>query len=421
VTAEPDYAARRAVNLLLSGPAGGLIGARHVAAAAGHPRILSFDMGGTSTDVALIDGDIALTSEGRIGRYPVGVPMVDMHTIGAGGGSLASVDAAGLLHVGPQSAGAVPGPACYGQGGTTATVTDANVVLGRLPAGLNLGGRVVLDGAAAHAALAALGAQLGGLDAEEAAAGVVAIANEHMAQALRVISVERGIDPREFTLVSFGGAGGLHVCALAEALGLRRALVPAAAGVLSALGMVVARPGRRLSRTVRRPLSGLGAEEVAQLAAEIAAPGLAALAREGHPAAAVQQAVAVDVCYAGQSFALTLPWDTAEAVAEAFHAAHEARYGHRLDRPVEVVNLRVALDAPAPAATFTAAAPPAAALPPGLATPYPVHPRTALQAGAACAGPCVVCDDIATTWVAPGWTARADGAGNLLLERPAEP
>ncbi|MGE0485095.1 MAG: hydantoinase/oxoprolinase family protein [Gammaproteobacteria bacterium] len=420
VTAEPDYAARRAVNLLLSGPAGGLIGARHVAAAAGHRRILSFDMGGTSTDVALIDGDIALTSEGRIGRYPVGVPMVDMHAIGAGGGSLASVDAAGLLHVGPQSAGATPGPACYGQGGTTATVTDANVVLGRLPAGLELGGRVVLDGAAAHAALAALGAALGGLTAEEAAAGVIAIANEHMVQALRVISVERGIDPRDFTLVSFGGAGGLHVCALAEALGLKRALVPAAAGVLSALGMVVARPGRRLSRTVRRPLADLGGDEVAALAADIAAPGLAALAREGQAAANVRQAVTVDVCYAGQSFALNLPWTQVDAVAGAFHAAHEARYGHRLERPIEVVNLRVALDAPAPAVTATVAAPAAVALPPGLLTRHPVCARTDLLAGPVRTGPCVICDDIATTWVAPGWTARADAAGNLLLERAGD-
>ncbi|MEQ8661719.1 MAG: hydantoinase/oxoprolinase family protein, partial [Gammaproteobacteria bacterium] len=284
VTAEPAFAARRAVNLLLSGPAGGLEGARHVAGAAGHTRILTFDMGGTSTDVALIDGEVALTTEGRVGRYPVAVPMVDMHTIGAGGGSLAHVDAAGVLHVGPASAGAVPGPACYGQGGTHATVTDANLVLGRLPASVRLGGRMELDAAAAWRALEALGAALGGLSAEDAARGVVAIANEHMQQALRVISVERGIDPRDFTLVSFGGAGGLHVCSLATALGMSRALIPAAAGVLSALGMVVARPGRRLSRTVRAPLDALDAGALGARFDEVAAPGVAALVREGHAA-----------------------------------------------------------------------------------------------------------------------------------------
>ena len=242
-----------------------MTGAQHVAAAAGYPRILTFDMGGTSTDVALVDGTIGLTSEGRIGRYPVAVPMVDMHTIGAGGGSIARVDAGGVLQVGPESAGAEPGPACYGQGGAAATVTGAHVVLGRLPASLALGGRLALDLAAAERALARLGAALGGVGPQQAARGVIALANEHMVQALRVISVERGVDPRAYTLVSFGGAGGLHVCALAAALGMQRAFVPAAAGVLSALGMAVARPGRRLSRTLRQPLAAVEAAALAEL------------------------------------------------------------------------------------------------------------------------------------------------------------
>ncbi len=421
VTAEPGFAARRAVNLLLSGPAGGLEGARHVARAAGHERILTFDMGGTSTDVALVDGEIALTSEGHLGRYPVAVPMVDMHTIGAGGGSLAHVDAAGVLHVGPESAGAVPGPACYGQGGTRATVTDANLVLGRLPASVRLGGRMALDLAAAERALAALGRELGGLSAAEAARGVIAIANEHMQQALRVISVERGIDPRDFTLVSFGGAGGLHVCALAEALGMRRALIPAAAGVLSALGMVVARPGRRLSRTVRAPLATLDEPAIAAYFEDIAAPGIAALEREGHAAAAIERSLSVDVCYRGQSFALNLPWHDVATLEAAFHAAHEQRYGHRLELPLELVNLRVALDvtlaaprfAPPPVAAAATAAPGAG---------VPVLARETLAVDAPLPGPAVIYDDIATTHVDAGWVAQRDVAGNLALTRnPATP
>jgi len=416
VTAEPGFAARRAVNLLLSGPAGGLAGAQHVAAAAGHTRIMSFDMGGTSTDVALIDGEIALTSEGMIGRYPVAVPMVDMHTIGAGGGSIAEVDSGGVLQVGPQSAGAEPGPACYGQGGQQATVTDAHVVLGRLPAGLRLGGRLALDVEAARAALTRLGQALGGADAEAAAQGVIAIVNEHMTQALRVISIERGIDPRDFTLVSFGGAGGLHVCALADALGLRRALVPAAAGVLSALGMVVARPGRRLSRTLRKPLLQVSGDEVAALFDRVAAPGIAALVAEGYAEHALECKRTADVCYVGQSFALAVPWTDAASVAAAFHAAHEQRYGHRLDSPLELVNLRVALDVagspPLPAVLDSAGA----AIAYGAAA-CAVHVRSDLVPGRRLAGPAIVCDTIATTHIDVGWEATLDRAGNLHLQR----
>ncbi|MEX2479918.1 MAG: hydantoinase/oxoprolinase family protein [Gammaproteobacteria bacterium] len=416
VTAEPAFAARRAVNLLLSGPAGGLTGARHIAVASGHERIMSFDMGGTSTDVALIDGDIALTSEGTIGPYPVAVPMVDMHTIGAGGGSIAVVDAGGVLHVGPESAGAQPGPACYGQGGESATVTDANVVLGRMPAALELGGRLKLDAAAARDALTRLARALGADSAETAAQGVIAIANEHMAQALRVISVERGIDPRDFSLVSFGGAGGLHVCALADVLGMRRALVPAAAGVLSALGMVVARPGRRLSHTVRLPLLSVSAAAAAAMFEAVAAPGKAALIREGHTEEAILSCLSVDVCYVGQSFALTLPWSAPESVARAFHEAHEQRYGHRLDAPVELVNVRVALDVAGSTTALSALDMPAANFS-AAATATPIHARAELAHGRRITGPAIICDMIATTHIDKGWGGACDDVGNLHLER----
>ncbi|MGE0861997.1 MAG: hydantoinase/oxoprolinase family protein [Gammaproteobacteria bacterium] len=411
VSAEPGYAARHAVNLLLSGPAGGLAGARHVGAAAGCERLLTFDMGGTSTDVALIDGELALTSEGRVGPWPVAVPMVDMHSIGAGGGSLARVDQAGMLHVGPQSAGAAPGPACYGLGGEQATVTDANVVLGRLPADLLLGGRIRVDRPRAEAAVGRVAAALG-VELLAAAQGIIDLANEHMQQALREISIERGMDPRDYTLVSFGGAGGLHVCALAEALGMARALVPAQAGVLSALGMAVAHPGRQLSRTLRRPLATLDAAAIEAGLAELEARGAAALAAEGHAPETLVRRPSLDVCYSGQAFALTLPWSgDCAALAERFEAEHRRRYGHALERPLEVVNLRLALEAPA--ARLPALAPVGAGDPRGSA----VRRVADLGAGESVAGPAVLVGEGGTAWLAPGWRATADVARNLHLER----
>ncbi|MGD8743887.1 MAG: hydantoinase/oxoprolinase family protein, partial [Granulosicoccaceae bacterium] len=298
-TMRADEAGRRAVQLLLSGPAGGLAGARYVGAAAGQERLLTFDMGGTSTDVALIDGEIQLTGDAHINELPVSVPMVDMHTIGAGGGSIASVDAGGLLQVGPASAGADPGPACYGRGGTQATVTDANLVLGRLQAGSFLGGGMTLDPDAGRGVLAPLADALR-CSIEQAAHGVIRVANEHMARALRVMSIQRGHDPREFTLMSFGGAGGLHVCALAEALNMQRAIVPAHGGVLSAFGMLAAPRTRELSRTLSAPLRALAPSAIESALAALEEDGRQALQAEGIDAAAIHVQRAVDLCYHGQ-------------------------------------------------------------------------------------------------------------------------
>lgn len=220
-TIAANFAGQQAVHMLLSGPAGGLAAAKFMGDITSQQRLLTFDMGGTSTDVAMIDGELQLSSEGVIAGYPVAIPMVDMHTIGAGGGSIASVDAGGLLQVGPESAGADPGPACYGNNGTVATVTDANLVLGRLRADAFLGGGMQLDIVAAENAIKPIAEKLK-LSIEDAATGIISIANEHMAHALRVMSVQRGIDPRELSLVSFGGAGGLHVCALADALAMKK-------------------------------------------------------------------------------------------------------------------------------------------------------------------------------------------------------
>jgi len=421
---EARAAGRHAVHLLLSGPAGGLAGARLVGRSAGCGRLLSFDMGGTSTDVALTDGEPRLTIEGRVGPYPVAVPMVDIHTIGAGGGSIAWLDAGGMLQVGPESAGADPGPACYGRGGTSPTVTDANLVLGRLRPEAFLGGRLVLDAAAARAALAPL-ARAMGRGPEEAALGVVRVANEHMARALRVISVQRGVDPRGLTLVSFGGAGGLHVCALADALGMTSALVPVHAGVLSALGMLATAPGRRLSRTRLGLLATLPAEEIAAAFAALEQEGRADLVADGVAAEDITAGRAADLRYQGQSYTLEVPWTDPAATAAEFAARHAARYGPRLDVPVELVNLRVAVRSAPPEVTLDATPTGAPAPPghhaaiPGIDRPVPVYDRATLPAGQLIAGPAVVTERVATSWVAPGWAARVDAVGNLLLDRGA--
>ncbi len=423
-TIAAEQAGAHGVRLLLSGPAGGLAAARYVGERCGRTRLLTFDMGGTSTDVALIDGEIRLTGEGRVAGYPVAVPMVDMHTIGAGGGSIAWVDEGGLLQVGPRSAGAMPGPACYGRGGEAPTVTDANLLLGRLLPEAFLGGRMRLDPGAARRAFLRLGRRLG-MTPEEAAAGVVRLAEEHMTGALRVISVQRGIDPRDFTLVSFGGAGGVHVCALAEALGCRQALVPMHAGVLSALGMLVARPGRQLSRTLSQPLAQLEEETVAAVFAALGEQGRAALVAEGLAPEALTLRLSADLRYQGQSFTLNLPWPGLAQAEAAFHEAHRRRYGHTLPLPVELVNLRVAVHGPAPEVRLPTLSPhrPEADKPEryttlvGVEGAVPVFARERLGAGFRLQGPALITEAVSTTYLAPGWRLEVDPEGHLRLSR----
>ncbi len=393
-TISAEQAAGRAVHLLLSGPAGGAVGAATVGRAAGHQKLLTFDMGGTSTDVALIDGAPRLTSEGRVAGFPVAIPMVDIHTIGAGGGSVAWCDAGGALRVGPRSAGATPGPACYGQGGTEPTVTDAHLLLGHLPVDEPLGGTLTLDVKAARTVFARLADELG-LGVEDAARGVLEIADEHMVQALRVISVSRGEDPRDYALFAFGGAGGLHVCSLAEKLGVELALFPANAGVLSALGMLAAPRLRTLSRTQVSLLESTDVDGLEAAFAALGAQGIEELSAEGVDTAACQVARSVDLRYVGQSYTLEIPWDEAEA-ADAFHRTHKLRYGHRLDLPVELVNLRV---------TVSSSAPPLGA------TNIGRHSTGVIE------GPAVVATPDSTLWLAPGWRAQPDEFGNLALTR----
>lgn len=413
-----------AVHMLLSGPAGGLAGARFLGKSGGREKLLTFDMGGTSTDVALIDGDPKLTSCGQIGPYPVSVPMVDMHTIGAGGGSIAYIDAGGLLQVGPQSAGAMPGPACYGRGGMQPTVTDANLVLGRLRPDAFLGGKMQLDLAAARNALTTIAEPLG-LTIEATAQGVIRLANEQMAQALRVISIQRGIDPQGFTLMPFGGAGGLHVCALAEALGMKEALVPVHGGVLSALGMLVARRSRELSRTLACTLDSVDNAVLERHFSELEEVARHELIQEGVAAATITRNRSVDLRYRGQAYTLNIPWQGSAISRDEFHLAHQQRYGHRLHQAVELVNVRSRAQGPAPEirlpplAHTTPAAPRQQTELFGVEQKANVWRRHELMPGQIITGPALITEEVATAFIDEGWECVVDQYGNLLLKAAA--
>jgi N-methylhydantoinase A len=347
-----EVAAAHAAFALLSGPAAGVVGAARLAELAGFENALSFDMGGTSTDVcAIVDGDARREHERLVDGLPIRLPTLAVHTVGAGGGSIVRLDEGGALRVGPESAGADPGPACYGRGGTRATVTDANLLLGRLPS--TLPGGIELDTESAERALGAVDPS-----------GVIDVVNAEMVRALRVVSVEQGLDPRDFALVAFGGAGPLHACALAEELGMKTVLVPAAAGVLSALGLVAAAERRDAVQTYVVPLAGAGE-----------------LPDEGE----------ADLRYVGQSF--ELPVALGPGLVERFHEAHEARYGYAdRDRAIELVAVRTAETRAAPPLTVTG-------------------PRLSAR------GPQVLELDGATAWIPAGWSGETDTHGTLVLRR----
>lgn len=378
-----DTAAEHPVSLLLSGPAAGVRAAADIAAACGIGDAVSFDMGGTSTDVALIlDGRPAPASRREVAGLPVMAPSLDIHTIGAGGGSIASLDPGGALVVGPRSAGAAPGPACYGLGGSEPTVTDANLLLARLPVGTELSGLGVLDRAAAAAAH-----ERAGVDPE----GVIAVVNAGMEQALRAVSVERGVDPSGLTLVAFGGAGPLHACELAASVGMARVLVPAAAGVLSAVGLLSAPTRRDVVRSWSGPSSG---PQLDAAAAELAAQVRTLAARSaGVDPAAVEVSLGFDCRYVGQSH------EIAVASPEHFGDAHRRLNGHdRPDDEVEVVAIRASGEVPArhDVAELLGAAPPL---------------------GAELVGPIAHAREDCAIWIPDGWVARRAPLGSLLLER----
>ncbi len=398
-----DQAAAHPAAMLLSGPAGGAVAARIVADA----PALGFDMGGTSCDTFFLaegGGESELTVDRRVAGLPVRLPMVDIHTVSAGGGSIAWMDSGGALRVGPHSAGADPGPACYGRGGTEPTVTDANLVLGRLPAESPIAAGLRLDVGAARAALETLG--IG--SAEDAAEGVVAVTVNAMVQALRVVSVERGHDPAGAALIAFGGAGPLHACELAAQLGATQVLCLPASGVLSAVGLAAAERRRDASRSLLRPLAEV--DGLDQAVAELAG------AEDGEEVRG-----AADLRYAGQSFELLVPFVDPDGLADAFHAEHERRYGHAdRDRAVELVTLRAAAVRPGAEVRLTAGGDVERGSRSirwdGEDVKAEVLSGTGLPPGTTVAGPAIVEFPETTCLVPPGWSGTADEQGILRLE-----
>ena len=426
-----DAVARAPVRTLLSGPAAGVVAAGRIAAAAGHPDALALDMGGTSTDVCLIqDGRPQRRSEGTIAGLPFRTPAVAIHTVGAGGGSLAWVDAGGALRVGPRSAGAEPGPACYGRGGTEPTVTDAHAAAGHLADGADLGsGSLALDAAAAARALDALPADVAGVAGP--AAGVLTVVRATMARALRHVSTEQGVDPSGLAIVAYGGAGPLHACALARELGCRTVVVPPAPGVTSALGLLLAPPRVETSRTV---MVGLPAQADPHAQAEHLATTFHDLAAEAESAVADQDAGAptvrwlADLRYAGQAHELRCPVEDAQpaTLRAALHHAHAERYGYALpDAAAEAVTLRAvasgtaALAAPPDRWELGAGAAPLADRPitlsDGRVVTAAVRDRSALACDEVLHGPALVTQPDATTLLEPGEVGRVDGHGNLVI------
>jgi N-methylhydantoinase A len=430
-------AGREPVRTILSGPAGGVVGALSCARAAGLPDIITFDMGGTSTDVALCAGArLQLTNEASVAGLPVAVPVLDIHTVGAGGGSVARVDAGGSLRVGPESAGADPGPACYGRS-LLPTVTDANLVLGRFGGAGLLGGDFALDARRAREALTRLGREMasaGGrrVSAAAAALGVLRVVNAGMERALRVVSVERGHDPRSCALVTFGGAGGLHAVELARALRVPRVVVPADPGALSALGALQSDVVKDLSRTVM--LDAGDAKTKARLErafSEMEREARAVLRREGFGDDEQRHERTLTARYKGQSFELEIEWrgGGAAALVARVQRAHEARYGYATaGRAVEVVSARVRsrglVEGPKVARASRRRASAKTVEPHAVApvqfeggrTRVAVYARGELAAGVLLRAPCVVTEYSSTTLVPPGARASVDGRGNLIIE-----
>jgi N-methylhydantoinase A len=423
-----EGAAREPVRTVLSGPAGGLVGASASAARSGFGKILSLDMGGTSTDVALVEGAVRPGGQAEVAGFPVGVPMLDIHTVGAGGGSLARFDAGGALLIGPESAGADPGPICYGRG-TQPTVTDANLLLGRMRPRRFLGGEFTLDLERTRWITAEwLRTQQSKLTLEQFAAGVVRVVNANMERALRVVSIERGYDPRESALVAFGGAGGLHACELAEALAIPTVIIPARPGALSAFGILVSDVVKDFSRTVLWRL----ADPLPQRELKNEFQKLESAARKQFQAEGWRGALhlerSVDLRYCGQGYELKIPMEG--DIRRSFHAEHQRRYGyHHAGREVELVTLRLRARMAAPKLGLIRASSKARrssrrrmpverdrVIFQGRAVATPVYERERLPAGKFLTGPAVITEYSATTVIPPGKRFWVDRAENLVID-----
>jgi N-methylhydantoinase A len=434
-----EQAGRQAARAVLSGPAGGVIGAVRIAEAVGAERVITLDMGGTSTDVSLAEGAPKTTTEWSVDGLPLRLPVIDIHTIGAGGGSIARRDAGGVLRVGPESAGAEPGPACYGRGGTLPTVTDANLVLGRLVPEAFLGGAMPLQPQPADDALDHLAAELGlegraGMTrAQVAALGVVEVVNAHMARALRVISVARGHDPRDFTLLCFGGAGGLHAAALAGGLQIGQVLVPQLASTLSAFGMISSQILKDYVQTVMLPGSADPAIVEARLD-HLRALAVQEMQSEGHGPDQIALQAEVDLRYRGQSYELRVPWPAGgRGLADSFHQAHQSAFGYQEPQAeVEIVSVRLRAVGPTPMPELRAApigenrptraqiGEQAAVLRDGVGS-LSLYDGLALQPGDAFGGPALIVLPDTTVFLEAQDRCRMDGWRNLVVEVGAVP
>ena len=431
-----------AARTALSGPAGGVVGAFELARMAGFDQVITFDMGGTSTDVSLCPGRIQETAEGSIAGLPLRLPIIDIHTVGAGGGSIARMDAGGALRVGPESAGSDPGPVCYGrEEAQELTVTDANLVLGRMDASHFLGGRMALDLPRTRQQMQGLARRLS-LPLDAAAWGVIRVANSNMERAIRTISIERGYDPRDFTLVAFGGAGPLHACELAAALCIPRVFIPPHPGVLSALGMVLADVVKDYSQTVMLPAQKGDAETLKRLFAPLHQRAQADLEAEGLAEAETTLLAALDMRYVGQSYELQVAFQPQIEVERGmqqhvadFHEVHRHRFSYASEEePVEIVNLRLKAIGRTAKPLFSEQ--PLGGLDPspahvgykevffadretaGAARPFPtaLYQRERLTPGNIVVGPAVLFQLDTTTVIPPGWAAAVDGWGNLVAE-----
>lgn len=427
----PSTAKKEPLRTALSGPAGGVVAAHYLGKSAGFRNLITFDMGGTSSDVSLIDQTINRTTESKIGEFPIRLPMIDIHSVGAGGGSIAYLDGGGVLRVGPQSAGAVPGPACYGKGHVP-TVTDANLVLGRLAPDYFLGGQMEIFPEKSVAVITELALKIK-KSLRETAQGIITIANANMEKAIRVISIERGFDPRNFALFSFGGAGGMHAVEIAQQLGMKKVIIPKNAGVLSAIGLLLADSIKDYSTSVLKPTSDVKKSELNQLYRSLERNGVRDMKKEGFAEKDLTTHLSLDLRYSGQSYEITVPTSKIDidksVYASKFHRAHQKLYSyHHPDRTVEIVNIRLKIVGPSRkiklkkfpqggenaqkafmkeqelffhGKKYTAA----------------VYDRLALTPGNVIHGPALILDYESTTFLPPSYALKVDRFLNLIIKR----
>jgi N-methylhydantoinase A len=420
----PALARERAINCILSGPAGGVVGASEIAKFAGLEKIITFDMGGTSTDVSLCNGRVHHTTNTSIGNIPIRIPVIDIHTVGSGGGSIAYLDPGGALRVGPQSAGSVPGPICYGKG-KKITVTDANLFLGRIYAEYFLGGRMGLDITKVSDAVN-LFAKRVKMDPVQLAEGIINVANTHMERAIKVISVEKGFDVRDYHLVSFGGAGGLHACELANNLSMKGVLIPKNAGVLSAFGMTIADIVKDYSKSVLVSVSNSDFNTILRMLMPLVRIGRREIRTEGIPESKIKAEKFLDMRYVNQSHEITLPFQ--RRFVEDFHRLHKKLYGYASrEYGVEVVNLRVRVTGRTRKPSFIKKAKRgkqenlellnvSRCYFNGKWMKSNVYDRINLSTGSSIKGPALIVDETSTTFLPPNYICNVDVYENLVLK-----